>query len=220
MRSKKIGLFGLPAIVLMVTFVPFAGAAAPEYKAKAAKATLLAFAPVGGHENYIRFTNEKGANIDFKCNQRFANQAGTIAFPTTSIQTTIGFSECKLNNEVAFGYPNGCEYKFNLVAASSPPTATLDILCPNGKEIELEVNEAGKCRVHIPEQKGLSHVIYSNNAGPPSDVTETFSITGLKYTIKKNCPEQAKEETKTNGIYTDGLKRQAFAGGQVGFSVE
>lgn len=222
MGSKKIGLSGLLLVMaLMVSFVPFAWAAAPEYQAEQAKAALVAFGPAGGHEYYIRVTNEKGANIDAKCGIRTANVASTIAFPTASIQTTIGFSECKLNGEEAFGYTNGCEYKFNLVAASSPATATLDILCPSGKEIEFEVNQAGKCKITIPEQKGLKHVIYSNNEGAIPDVTETFSITGLKYTIKKTCPEQAKEETKTNGIYTDGLTRQALVGGiQVGFWVE
>jgi hypothetical protein len=200
----------LIAVAALVGGIPFAAAeeGSPEFKAGESPATLSVFSASGLHEQYIRVTNEKGENLDVKCNVRTAHVESLTTFPTTSIQARAGFGECEVDGEAkSAAAGNGCEYKFNLVAASSPPTATMDIICPAGKEIEFE---GSKCKVTIPAQTGLKHVIYSNNSkAVPPDAVETFSITSLEYKIKAGCRGQAKNQTKTNGIYTDGLTMQA-----------
>jgi len=214
MRTKA----AVPIIVavlaaLALGVVQFAGAddAAPEFHTGNNPATLDAFGPMGGHEYYLRFTNAKGENTDAKCSTRTASLFTATNFPVTSIKTSVGFNGCTLNGETAAAAVNGCEYEFKLVAGSEPVTATLDIVCPFGKKIEFE---SSKCRIDVWPQKGLKHVIYSNNEAAPTDVTETFSITGLEYTVSGFCPGQTKSETKTNGIYTDGLTVQATNAGK------
>jgi hypothetical protein len=223
MKLKAMGLAAVALIAaLAISGVPFAGAeeeAAPEYQSENNPATVDIFSSAGIHEQYIRVTNEKGENLDVKCGIRSANLVTSTTFPTTSIQTRVAFGECTVDGEKAAGVANECEYLFNLVAGSNPATATLKIICPGTKEIEFE---SAKCRVFIPPQENLKHVVYSNNeAAKPPEAVETFSITGLKYWIYSGCRGESKTESKTNGIYTDGLKMQATSGGlQVGFWVK
>jgi hypothetical protein len=222
MRSKAIAGSVLAVfIALALNVVPFAGAeeeAAPEFKAEKSPSNIDAFGPVGGHEYYLRFTNQNGVNTDVKCSNRTGSNFNGVTFPTTTLKTSVGFGTCTLNGETAAASTNGCEYEYKLVTGSEPATATLDILCPS-KPIEFA---STKCTITIPEQKGLKHVLFSNTAGAtPPDLTATFSITTLEYTVSFSCPEQTKKETKNNGIYTDGLTVQATNGGKlVGISVE
>jgi len=221
--KRKLTMLGLVVLaVLAAAVVPLALAeeeAAPEYQSEKNPATVDIFSSVGIHEQYIRGTNEKGENLDVKCGIRSTNLVTSTTFPTTSMQTRVAFSSCTVDGETAAAATNECEYLFNLTAASSPATATLKIICPGAKEIEFE---SAKCRIFIPPQENLKHVIYSNNeAATPPEAVETFSITGLKYWIYNGCRGQTKTESKTNGIYTDGLKMQATSGGkQVGFWVK
>lgn len=223
MRAKAVA-FSVLAVIIAVALnvVPLAGAeeeAAPEFKAEKSPSNLDVFAPVGGHEHYLRFTNQNGVNTDVKCSNRSGSNFNGVTFPTTALKTSFNFGGCTLNGETASAATNGCEYEYKLVAGSEPATATLDILCSGGKPIEFQ---STKCAITIPEQKGVKHVLFSNTAGAtPPDLTATFSITTLEYTVSIICPEQTKKETKTNGIYTDGLTVQGTNGGKfVGLSVE
>jgi hypothetical protein len=209
MRFKSTAAVLLASLAaLALALVPFALAeeAAPEFQAENSPAKVDAFATGQNlHEQYIRVTNEKGENLDVKCNTRSATLSTATTFPRNSLKTSMGFGECAIAGMAAgSAFTNECEYEFSLVAASNPATATLSILCAAGKEIKFE--SFSGCVIRIPPQKGLKHVLYSNNETvSPPDVTETFSITGLEYTIAKGCPNQTKTETKTNGIDTDGL---------------
>jgi hypothetical protein len=108
---------------------------------------------------------------------------GTIAGATTEATATPTYSEC-----TALGFPgtihmNGCTYKFK-IGASGSTTSTVDIVCPAGQEITVTSIAAGttKCVIHVPAQTGLTHVNWTNVAGPPKDVTADIEITNLKYT--------------------------------------
>ncbi len=60
-------------------------------------------------------------------------------------------------------------------------TALVDIVgCTAGKKIEFQ---SVPCQITIGEQNGLSHVVFTNNAGAPHSVSADFTLSGLAYEL-------------------------------------
>jgi hypothetical protein len=62
---------------------------------------------------------------------------------------------------------------------------TLDIVCPEGKEIEFK-EAANGCVVKIPSQNGLSTLTYTDHT-IAKDLNVDIGVTGMSYTQNGNC---------------------------------
>ncbi|HTT96268.1 MAG TPA: hypothetical protein VMF55_16470 [Solirubrobacterales bacterium] len=125
--------------------------------------------------------------------------AGTSASKTTSTATLAPtYGEC-----TAFGFlgakvePHGCKYTFHLVEGSSPPTATVDVVCEGSNEITIE---STGCVVHVPPQTGLKHVVFENlGAGKTRTIKAGVTVEGITYTATSGCINAG---TWTTGKYS------------------
>lgn len=138
----------------------------------------------------------------------FTTESGTVACSTSSF---TGTSATKTTTTVtltptytgctAFGFlsatvePHGCKYTFHLVEGSSPPTATVDIVCEESNEIT--ISSTG-CVVHVPPQTGLNHVVFENaGSGKTRTIKANITVEGIKYTATPGCINSGTHSTGT-----------------------
>jgi hypothetical protein len=96
---------------------------------------------------------------------------------------------------------NGCKY--TITGAGEPAlTAKLDIVgCESGKHLTVT---QGTCELTIPEQNGLSHVVFSNVAGSkPTHAVISVTFQGITYEGDTGC-----------GVNVQGLHHDADLNGE------
>jgi hypothetical protein len=120
------------------------------------------------------------------------------ASPTVSLEAT--FSECRafgfLNGKVSM---NGCTYVFHAGEVPVNGIGELDLVCPEGKAIEIE---GGNCRVSVPPQSGIAPVTVGNMESEPQSVHLQAKGVSLEYTKVKDgvlCPLMG-TGSKSDGI--------------------
>jgi hypothetical protein len=137
---------------------------------------------------------------------------------TTTQELTPKYTNC-----TAFSFfgatmnMNGCKYLLHLVEGSFPPTATMDIVCPQGAGITIAVPF---CTVTIPPQTGLGHIWFLNTGTKTSrDVDAEWEVGGIEYKAHEGCSNP--------GTFSDGelfgeatLKADTTTGKQEGYWVE
>jgi hypothetical protein len=139
--------------------------------------------------------HSEGANTTFSGGQttqhRFGTTTGTVICSTASfsgeaanateesLTITPVYSGCEFEElfEVTVN-TNGCKYTFH---ASSATNGTVDIKgCGTNKYIQ--VGSTLTCRVRVPEQNGISAVMYTNEgSGANRKVLVTAEVTNLRY---------------------------------------
>lgn len=151
-------------------------------------AVLAMSAMVASSASAAQFTATSGAKIEAKdtsnvkltvtgqevtCNSAvFTGTAPAAAFP--SIGVNAAYNECKTGlgtNATVTGFGQhgeGGKCSFTLYAAG-----TADLNCPAGQEVTVD---AATCIVHIPAQKGLGKLTYTNN-GKHVDIG--INVTGI-----------------------------------------
>lgn len=218
-KLKALGLALVAVLAMSAMATAAAQAATPEFHTEEA-ATIKGKGPLAGHTHYFKFTNELNKNIFTECPE--SELAGTtLAKTVTSLTLAPTYNKCKTAGMAAEFKPNECDFVVQLVAGSVPPTATFDIVCPGKNEITIE---DAVCTIHIEPQTGLKHILLGTNTevGAKRDVDAVVEIIGLKYTITTGCPFQNKNETRSDGRYTEEVTLQAFkaGGAQQGLWVE
>lgn len=169
-----------------------------------------------------------GGALQSQCNEVHA--AGTLPAATTATtletsQITYNHTEavnedsCKLGGVVFHKFQmNGCNYRFHSgeTLGAGEITATMDIVCPAGKEIE--TSGGLLCSLRVPPQTGLKHVIFRNEGTTPETVTGETTVTGLRYTHTGACGDGKAHE---DGIYAGKFTTTAEnnAGVQKGITV-
>jgi hypothetical protein len=137
--------------------------------------------------------------------------SATIVKQNTSMLLKNAYSGCTLGGAGATVELNGCEFNLNLVSTSSPPTATVDLICPGSNEVTIK---SGTCVIHIAgNQMGLKHATFTNtpNKVPPfDDIDMTLAVSGIKYTTTALCPGGA--VAKSDGEYKEKVTLQAENG--------
>lgn len=121
----------------------------------------------------------------------------------TVFEMNPAYSECS-----AFGFV-GSKAKMNECKFAMHITGVVDVKCPTGKEIEIEVNNGGPCIVKIPAQTGLKKLEYVNVTGKNgrASVEAKINIKKIAYTSNRKgvgCPAQAEEATYTGGSVAEG----------------
>src|SRR5262249_9148925 len=92
---------------------------------------------------------------------------------------------------------NGCKYT---LTGQAELTAEVDLTgCTTGKRVEISVTG---CTATIPEQTGLSHIVFTNLATTPKTVEGNITVQGIAYEFDGTlCPE-AQGVLHHDGDYT------------------
>jgi len=195
---RKFKLFGLLAVAALALTAVAASAAqaAPEFHVESASSATPATI-TGEQVGTQKFTTNAGT---VECST--ATFKGSTTVTTTTTQSLLpSYSGCK-----AFGFltstvtPNGCEYKFHLTAGGvSPYPATVDVVCPSGKVIEV-TTAFTSCKITVGSQNGLSGVSITNEGSKTTrDLKVSLEVTGVTYTqTGANCA--GGEGTFSNGV--------------------
>jgi hypothetical protein len=186
---RKLKPLGLAAIAVLAIAAAVAQAAAPEFHTEVEPAAL-------NGDQVVPLTFIEEAGFSFKCGT--ASFTGTLGTKTsTSITLEPVLAECKLFGGAAEHRTNGCAYVFKLVAASSPPTANVDITCPAGQKMEVE-SKIVDCLLTIGAQAGVKHATFANaGIDATRDTTINVTLTEIDY-------EEDGEDCISAGGHNDG----------------
>ena len=113
---------------------------------------------------------------------RFEATSAVKTFTTASFHPT--YAECTAFGAVAVVNTAGCNYLLHTKeTVEGGVTATVDVVCA-GAPITIEV-PAGNCKVTIPSQENLAHIILSNTnvVTNEKDVDANLTIAGLEYIV-------------------------------------
>jgi hypothetical protein len=143
---------------------------------------------------------------EFKCNT--TKFSGTLsAGSSSSVSLTPTYSGCTMFGITVNVSMNGCSYLVKVNSAVGSTLATVDIVCPAGKEITVTWPAVGpsKCIVHVPAQAALTSASAANfGAGSTKEITLSLNITNIKYSQTAGTGEFGICETKhstTGGAY-------------------
>ena len=186
--NRKLKALGLALVAVFALSAMSAATASAELFHAGAHGTV-----VGTNVGEEVFTTTAGT---VKC--KSATYTGTSATNTPGSQTVKPvYKEC-----TAFGFvntvidPGTCEYRFNTPVNT---TSTVDIINCGANGV---VVTAFNCEVTIPNQTGLSHVVFSNVAGSsPEHIQANVTISGITY-IQHSKSFPGCNEAGTNGVKT------------------
>jgi hypothetical protein len=182
-------------------------AAAGEFTIGAATSALTG---TQSAQNIFTVDNSAGSPIQVKCSVASFEAAASTA-SGTDLLITPTYSGCSLGGLAATVKMNGCQYTFT---GSASLTALVDIKCSttsvSGTKRTITV-EKGNCTISVPEQNGLSHVVFtSGGSASEMDVLATATVSGISSTqTGSECP--APGQTQSTGTYSGSVTVRAFS---------
>jgi uncharacterized protein YaiE (UPF0345 family) len=174
-RSIKLGL----VLALALSGIAAQAAQAGEFAAEQYPATVTGV-QIAKHA----FKFEAGTIVcntaKFHGNLEAASETLTLSASYEGCATAGGGAAVGVNM-------NGCDYEFNAgeTVEADKVEGTLDIVCPEGEEIEFK-EAANGCLVKIPSQNGLSQLTYTDHT-IAQDFDVDIGISGMTYTQNANC---------------------------------
>lgn len=145
---------------------------------------------------------------------------GKLEAASEEITLEPGYGPCTLGAKEVHVDLNGCDYTVNAgeTLGNDRVGGTMDIGCPPGSVIDIEVTSIPVCHLTIPAQSGLSALTYTSQT-PPSDVNLDFGLGEIAYTLDMGCPGPG---VYANGAMTGITTLVAFKGPgmQTAFGVE
>jgi hypothetical protein len=159
---------------------------------------------------------------------------GTSVFGTvTEPEVTPSYEKCN----TYYGHPGGiafktevhhneCKYRFHITGGSGPYTGTWDLVCPDERGMTVTIYKADesavKCTIHIEPKNGLNNVTYTNNTGPPEDITLKFNTNNISVVATGgllNCGTSS--ETMSDASYVAETTIRVFNidGKQIDFTI-
>ncbi len=145
---------------------------------------------------------------------------GELVEASEQLTLNAGYgTSCQLNGDLVHVNMNGCDYQFNAGATLAMDTVegSLDIKCPTANEIDFLITAEEPCHLTIPEQLGLSQVVYRDKT-MAQDVEVELDVEGLDYELDAGCEVEGAFE---NGSYTGDITLGAdYEGMPTPFMVE
>jgi hypothetical protein len=127
---------------------------------------------------------------------------------SSELQLNRSYGTCTIGKFKVTINPNGCEQVYKITGEEGGvATGTMDITCSGANEITetWELFATVKCTIHIPPQKGLGPVKFTNlGTGATRELTIDINITNLKYSQTAGIGGEAcaTADNKSNGKYT------------------
>src|SRR3954447_2024719 len=198
--SRRFRLFGLALLAVgATTAATGASAQAGVFTAGAYPATLTGQTVGGPH----MLKTELGV---MGCEPKFhGEQAAAAAEITLSL---LYGTSCGIGGFPVHFIPNGCDYQLHAGATlfEDAVGGWMDVKCPAGKRINIEITSFPICRITIPEQFALAAITYTNRT-LAKDVDVDFNVLGLEYELDAGCPVvgffNTGEYTGTTTLTTD-----------------
>jgi hypothetical protein len=189
--SRQLRLLGLAVLTVIATgAVAATGAQAGFFTAGAFPATLTGQTVGGPHV----LTTELGA---MECEPKFHGEQAGVAAEITL--TPLYGTSCTIGGKVVHVIPNGCDYRLHagMTLEADAVAGFMDIKCPAGNRITVEITGMPICRMTIPEQNGIAGITYTNRT-MFNDVDIDFNLGGLIYELDMGCPKMG---AFANGTY-------------------
>ena len=215
-NPKALGLVLVAALAMSAVAAASASAEAFDFYAEETPVTLKG----AQHSGEDVFTTTVGT---VKCNE--ATYTGSQGEPEASaLEVAPTYSGCTAFGLSATLDMNGCKYRFTAgTFESGKPKGTLDIICPEGKEIAVTASFLGtlKCTIHIPPQSNLGMITFTNVEGTAPEVTVAVSIEEeLKYTHTAGTGSGAcSSGSAENGSYTSAALIAGNGGGEASTAI-
>jgi hypothetical protein len=196
-RNLKILVAAAMALVAFGA-VGASGAQAAEFHCSVAPCVLtpgLDGTAKNSHHVFIVENEAKTESVSFTCNQITGSAQSSTKTATTVTLKGISYDTCTVNGSPPVTVDmNGCEYEFTNANG-------VNILCPEGKEIEVTVTN---CTFKIAGGQKLGGIGYTTIGTEPNrEVTISTNVTGIAVTASNPCafinPSQ-----KLIGRYTTG----------------
>jgi hypothetical protein len=195
-RIKKLGLAAIA--VLALTAVAANAAQATTFTAATYPATIT------GEQTAKHVFHTTAGSI--KCETATFAGVKTLGAASETFEMAPTYEKCFLGGTDPVTITmNSCTYNFH-AAASGSATGKVDVVCPSGKHIEIDIGQISGCHIDVPAQTGLGNLTYTNNA-TGNDINVNINVTGIKYQLTgaaEACVASQKEanETRTDGTYT------------------
>ncbi len=204
-RKLKFLVLALVATMAMSAVTAASALALKQFKAESPPVKLTGKAEaLGGKEEEEEEEVEAGI---LKCKGSTYTGIQGVA-NSSELQLNRSYGTCTINGFKVTINSNGCEQVYKITGEEGGiATGTLDLTCSGANEITETWELAGvvKCTVHIPPQKGLGPVKFTNlGATTTREVTIDINVTNLKYsdTAGTGAGACATADNKANGKYT------------------
>ena len=170
-RLKSLGVV-LAAVLALAAVVSSAASADTLQTEGGVEATLT-----GSQELTDKFTivTTAGSNTCPTAAFHAPIKSGTTTVQTTKL--TFPATGCLCIGIACTFNINGCNFLFHITTTGG----TVDLVCPEGKELTLE---SAKCILHVPSQSNLAGITYSNvgTLGTSTgEVTVRFNVSTMSY---------------------------------------
>jgi hypothetical protein len=201
---KILGLAFAAVLAMNAVAASGASAAAPEVHCTATVQTSCWLTSTSSDHIFMVGQGEHTANVTCES----AKFTSTVTKTSTSQTITPVYTKCKAFGLAAPVAMNGCTYTLNDVAASSPATATVDVVCPAGKVITIKPTGLA-CVIEVGAQAGLKHVIAENKGIEPTHVFLNITVGSISAkTNGSECPTPG--VTHLDGTYTGTATIEGF----------
>jgi hypothetical protein len=191
---KRIRIIG----VAFVAVFALSAVAAPAASASGFEAETYPVS-VFGEANGQEFTVFSGT---INCTVTFS---ATLTGASATLSVTVGYTNCTFAGlGVTTVNMEGCTFTFH-VEAEIPPVgskrfkASVDVVCPTGKEITVRT---ATCVVKVPAQTGLKGIeLVDVGVGATREVEVIANVNEITYNEGALCTKPGKHEKAAGGIY-------------------
>jgi hypothetical protein len=193
-KIKAMGLTLVAVFALSAVAVSSASATPPKFTASAYPASGGG-SQIGTHK--VTFDG-------FITTCEVATFSGTLVAASSEITIAPKYEKCKTAGVASTVTLNGCDYKFTLTTTGVPNLATVDLVCPAGQDITIDVGNPASpaCIIHVTPFTAVEHVKIENDH-PGILATATADIPADKVhltdTIPASCPFNG--DTTATAIY-------------------
>jgi hypothetical protein len=186
--TRNLKAMGLAVVALLATGAVFASPAAARFEAESTPVTLTV-----SSNGMQKLELTPGASA-IECTTLSLDNSTISTSPTTTVEVFPTYTNCErllaLTTTVSM---NGCGYLLHSAAGST--TGTVDVTCPSGKAIEINVGSTPFCQYTLgpTNNQGLGTVVFSNQgSGTTREVRTEATVTGITATRTINgfgCPD-------------------------------
>jgi hypothetical protein len=196
-RTLKVVMLAAMAVAAFGA-ISAAGAQAAQFHCSVENCTSTTKADGTAKNSHHVFIVTQGvASAATTCASLKGESTGNPQTTETMTLSNITYSECNVAGAPSTVKMNGCDYLFH-------SNGEVDVKCPEGSKIVIEVTETG-CQFSIGAQNGLNKVSYATiGTAPNREVTVSTNVTGVAGSANAKCAGVGIAEGAVSGDYTTG----------------
>jgi hypothetical protein len=196
-RKLKVVMLAAMAVAAFGVFNA-AGAQAAQFHCSKEPCTATT-KPDGTAKNshHVFIVTQGIASAATTCSRLKGESTGNPMVSETMTLENIVYEECNVAGAPSTVKMNGCDYRFH-------SNGEVDVICPEGKTIDIEVLATG-CKFSIGSQNGLKTVSYATiGTAPNREVTVSTNVTNVVGSANGLCAAVGIASGNITGDYTTG----------------